>query len=138
MPSGGSGASTSSGDTRRDTSVGARCAAAPRPEPSARTCVSGKIVAFCRAVPPGRGFRLDRGAYTTIQAPRASLTVPWRINNRGQVVGAYVVPDGTPGGRTHGFLLDNGTFTTFDSPLATTATAGLDINDRRQIVGVIR
>ena len=40
--------------------------------------------------------------------------------------------------KTHGLLYDDGTFTTFDSPLATTATAPLDIDDRRQIVGVIR
>lgn len=48
--------------------------------------------------------------------PGASLTVPYRSNNRGQVVGAYVVPDGTPGGRTHGFVLDKGKVRTLDGP----------------------
>jgi hypothetical protein len=78
--------------------------AAAMTAPAARACVPGKILDFCRAVPPGHGFRLANGAFTTIDAPGASLTVPYRSNNRGQVVGAYVVPDGTPGGRTHGFL----------------------------------
>jgi hypothetical protein len=79
-------------------------AAASMTARAARACVPGKIVDFCRAVPPADGFRLDKGTYETITFPGASLTVPYRSNNRGQVVGAYVVPDGTPGGRTHGFL----------------------------------
>jgi hypothetical protein len=143
---------------------------------------SRQIVDFCRPVPPGHGFRLANGVFTTIDGPGASLTVPYRSNNRGQVVGAYVVPDGTPGGRTHGFVLDKGkvrtldgpggaltelfgindrgqivggyqdaggkvrgllrdakgAFTTFDAPDAVSQTGGLDINDRRQIVGIFR
>ena len=74
--------------------------------PAARACVPGKIVDFCRAVPPADGFRLDKGTYETIAFPGASLTVPYRSNNRGQVVGAYILPDGTPGGRTHGFVYE--------------------------------
>jgi hypothetical protein len=77
-------------------------AAASTTAPAPRACVPGKIVDFCRAVPPGHGFRLANGVYTTIDGPGASLTVPYRSNNRGQVVGAYVVPDGSPAGRTHG------------------------------------
>jgi hypothetical protein len=84
-------------------SVPAR-AAAWMPAPAARACVPGKIVDFCRAVPPADGFRLDKGTYETIAFPGASLTVPYRSDNRGQVVGAYIVPDGSPGGRTHGFV----------------------------------
>jgi len=139
-------------------------------------------VDFCRAVPPADGFRLDKGTYETIAFPGASLTVPYRGNNRGQVVGAYILPDGTPGGRTHGFVYERGrfqtvdgppraltellgindrgeivggyldldgkargllrdakgNFTTFSAPQASSQTGGLDINDRRQIVGIFR
>jgi uncharacterized membrane protein len=135
-------------------------------------------VDFCRAVPPADGFRLDKGAYETIALPGASLTVPYRSNDRGQVVGSYLDAAGAP----HGFLLEDGVyteietpgfpraqllgindsgrivggyvddggtvhglmrderdrFTTFDAPGATTATGAIDINDRRQIVGIVR
>jgi hypothetical protein len=73
-------------------------------------------VDFCRAVSPADGFRLDKGAYETIALPGASLTVPYRSNDRGQVVGAYIVPDGTLGGRTHGFVYERGRFRTVDGP----------------------
>jgi len=95
-------------------SVPARAAAMTAP--AARACVPGTIVDFCRAVPPGHGFRLANGNYETIDGPGASLTVPYRSNNRGQVVGAYIEPDGTPAGRTHGFLLDKGKVRTLDGP----------------------
>jgi hypothetical protein len=46
---------------------------------------------------PRSWFRLANGIFTAIDGPGASLTVPSRSNNLGQAVGAYVVPDGTPG-----------------------------------------
>jgi hypothetical protein len=49
-------------------SVPAR-AAALMTAPAARACVPGKIVDFCRAVPPADGFRLDKGTYETIAFP---------------------------------------------------------------------
>jgi hypothetical protein len=73
------------------------------------------------------GFMLRKGVCTTIDAtafPRAQLLGG---NNRRQIVGGYL----DDAGKTHGLLYDDGTFTTFDSPLATTATAPLDINNRR-------
>jgi hypothetical protein len=110
-------------------------AAAPMTTSTARACVPGKILDFCRAVPPGHGFRLANGVYETIDVPGASLTVPYRSNNRGQVVGGYL----DAGGKVRGLLGDTkGTFTTFDDPDATSQTGALDINDRRQIVGVFR
>jgi hypothetical protein len=54
-----------------------------------RACVPGKIVDFCRPVPPGHGFRLADGRYQTIDGPGASLTVPYHHNNRGQIVGIH-------------------------------------------------
>jgi hypothetical protein len=116
--------------------VSAPALAAPPPDP-APTCVPGKIVDFCRPVPPGHGFRLSNGTYQTIDGPGASLTVPYRSNNRGRVAGAYVVADGTPGGRTHGFLADKGKVRTVDGP-GGAPTELLGINDRRQIVGIYR
>jgi hypothetical protein len=91
-------------------------AGAAAPQSPAGSCVPGKLVDFCRAVSPADGFRLDKGAYETIALPGASLTVPYRSNDRGQVVGAYIVPDGTLGGRTHGFVNERGRFRTVDGP----------------------
>lgn len=45
------------------------------------------------------GFILDKGRYTTIDVPGATLTQPMGINARGEIVGYYV-----GGGVTHGFL----------------------------------
>jgi hypothetical protein len=73
-------------------------------------------------------------ASETIAFPGASLTVPYRSNNRGQVVGTYQ----DAGGTVHGLLLGRGTFTSFDAPDAASQTGALDINDRRQIVGIFR
>ena len=40
------------------------------------------------------GFLLERGRYTTIDAPRPGVeVVPVGINNRGQIVGEYIVDD---------------------------------------------
>ena len=46
------------------------------------------------------GFLLDNGNYTTIDVPGSSLTAAMGINDAGQIVGTYVLPDGT----YHGFL----------------------------------
>ena len=108
--------------------------AAAAPQSPAGNCVPGKLVDFCRAVPPADGFRLDKGAYETIAFPGASLTVPYRSNDRGQVVGAYIVPDGTLGGRTHGFVYERGRFRTVDGPRRA-PTELFGVNERGQVVG---
>jgi hypothetical protein len=105
-------------------------AAASMTAPAARACVPGKIVDFCRAVPPADGFRLDKGTYETIAFPGASLTVPYRSNNRGQVVGGYQ----DAGGTVQHFLLDKGVFTPIDYPGAA-FTVPFDLNNRDQVVG---
>jgi probable HAF family extracellular repeat protein len=93
--------------------------------------VPGRIVDFCSDVPPAQGFLLDKGVYTTIEAPGASTTIPFGINNRGQIVGVSF--DGV---RYRGFLLSNGTFTTPATPPGTFATSfPVDIDDRGRIVG---
>jgi hypothetical protein len=60
-------------------------------------CVPGQIVGLLRCRSPRSWFRLANGVFTAIDGPGASLTVAYRSNNLGQAVGAYVVPDGTPG-----------------------------------------
>ena len=79
-----------------------------------------------------RGYLLSKGRYTPVDAPKAGPeTVPTGLNNRGQVVGAYV----DAAGRTHGFLLARGRYRTVDAPTGT-YTVITDINDHGSMVGV--
>ena len=73
------------------------------------------------AVPlTGHGFLLDKGVFTTIDHPDAvGETAATGINNRGQIVGAYIDAEGT----IHGFLLDDGVFTPIDHPDAASGPA---------------
>jgi uncharacterized membrane protein len=71
------------------------------------------------------------GAYTPLpDVPDALATIPFGVNDRGQVVGFYLDGNGTQ----HGYLLDRGRFTTIDVPGAA-ATDAFGINDHGQIVG---
>ena len=79
------------------------------------------------------GFLFDRGAYRTIDPPNARVTelAPFGINERGQIVGSYVVD----ASKQSGFVRDSrGRFTQFDVPGAR-ATQAHKINNRGQIVG---
>jgi len=87
------------------------------------------------------GFISRGGEVATIDVPEAALTQPLGINDRGDVVGAYVeaVPGADPyaynvTGRRHGFLLRAGRFTPVDVP-GSDATTVSGINDRGQMVG---
>jgi hypothetical protein len=78
------------------------------------------------------GFLLDRGRYTTLEVPGATVeTAPLGINNRGQIVGGARgggVPD-------RGFLRDaRGRYRTFRFPGAR-STLAQKLNDRGQITG---
>jgi probable HAF family extracellular repeat protein len=68
--------------------------------------------------------------YTTIDYPGSTTTSAWGINNLGDVVGVYSLPDKT----NHGFLWSGGKLSSIDYPGA----AGTDtwgINDHGDIVG---
>ena len=77
------------------------------------------------AVTSRRSPVVDDDNFTTINAPGATATVAFAINDAGSAVGRYV-----SGGRTHGFLRSaDGTITTIDFPGATFTVAGTLNND---------
>ena len=81
--------------------------------------------------PLGPGFLLNRGRFTTINHPQATLeTAPYGINDRGQIVGGY----DTPSFIFQGFPLDRGRYETIAVPGALRSSA-IRINARGQILG---
>ena len=70
------------------------------------------------------GFLWHRGEVVTIDVPGSPLTQPLGINNRGDIVGAYLEADPDPDdpyahydtGRLRGFVLRHGQFTPVDFP----------------------
>ena len=52
--------------------------------------------------------------FTTIDFPGAAQTFPLEINERGEIVGAYLDPDGTQ----HGYSFGRGGFATIDFRLS--------------------
>jgi len=75
------------------------------------------------------GYVEDGGIYSTLDVPGSDYTVPYKINDAGQIVGYFVDLAGT-----HGFLDNGGAFTTLNVPGLTRTTA-LKINDHGQIIG---
>ena len=86
---------------------------------------------------PFPGFVLERGRYTSIEAPDPDVWLfPFDINNRGQLTGEYVRvgPDGIPHSES-GFVRDKrGRVTVLDIPGAK-GTEAVKLNDRGQAVG---
>jgi uncharacterized membrane protein len=81
------------------------------------------------------GFLLARGRFTTFRAPRVPFTVPFGINNRGQISGTTLA-DGTLS-TARGFLLAKGAkgpFTTIRFP-GTAASVAFGLNNLTQVVG---
>ena len=99
---------------------------------------SGRIVGFSLdATGTFRGFLRDaQGAFTAVDDPDAERgTLPFGINNRGQIVGfSLQLVDELLESRP--FVLEDSTFTTVDVPDATIDTALIDIDDGGQIAGV--
>jgi probable HAF family extracellular repeat protein/YD repeat-containing protein len=93
---------------------------------------SSRADASTRPRTPIPGFVLERGRYTTFDAPDAvQQTNPFGINNRRVMVGKHTTADGVD----HGFRRDaRGRFVTIDVP-GGAPTQLTKINDRGQIVG---
>lgn len=68
--------------------------------------------------------------FTTIDYPGASATFAWAVNNKGDVGGLYVLPDGT----RHGFVWSGGHISSVDYPGAAN-TEVYGINDDGDLVG---
>jgi len=81
---------------------------------------------------PGPVFVLDKGRFTAFDPPGLNANELVDINDRGQVAGTYVAPNG----RSRGFLRGkHGRFTLVDAPSAV-ETYVSKISDRGQIVGL--
>jgi hypothetical protein len=85
-------------------------------------------------------FSLRGGRYTSIDAPGVTYTLPFGVNNRGQIVGltAAALPL-TAASDAHGFVLRDGAggpLTPVDVPGAVFGTAVFDINNAGAVVGV--
>ena len=97
-----------------------------------RTRIAFFLIAVALGLIPAKTARAQGRTYTTVDVPGAIETGASSINNLGQIVGGYVLPDGS----RHGFLYSGGTFTTIDDPNSTTMTSeALGINNSGQIVG---
>jgi probable HAF family extracellular repeat protein len=106
------------------------------PDPSAVSTAAhdinsaGVIVGSFRrnTAPVLKGFVFDpKFGYSTLFNPAASAnTIPYGINDAGQIVGSYDL---------HGFLFISGTYTKLDDPAATGYTEAHGINNLGQIVG---
>ena len=79
------------------------------------------------------GFLLSQGKYVTIPSPQVNggSIDDLRINNRGQIVGSYVVGKSRP----HGFLLSRGKYTDIRFPNAQ-STRPFGSNTKGNIVGI--
>ncbi len=77
-------------------------------------------------------FATSAGTFTTVDAPGATITYVYRINDGGQIVGVFQ----DSASDLHGYLrTSGGAFTTFDAPGATETHAD-GINSAGQIVGL--
>jgi uncharacterized membrane protein len=94
----------------------------------------GQIVGNYRdATGTVKGFLLDKQGFTSIEVPGALRTIAAKINDHGQIVGAYGTLDDSvvPG---HGYLWYKGVLTTIDVPDAR-HTQAFDIDNHGRIVG---
>jgi probable HAF family extracellular repeat protein len=84
------------------------------------------------------GYLYSDGGFSLLDFPGAYATIPYGINNSGEVVGTYygTLP-GTSAATGHGFLDTGGVFQTIDFPGAD-LTDALSINSQGDVVGAYR
>ena len=82
-------------------------------------------------------FLLSNGVFTAIDAPGATSTFAYGINNNAQIVGFYNYPvNGNPQGGTQAFLYSAGVFTLINPPPGfAIVVEPYGINDTGDIVG---
>jgi uncharacterized membrane protein len=66
------------------------------------------------------GFLLDKGSYSTFDAPGVPNAAAMALSGSGQILGTYLDAVGQ-----HGFLLDQGSYTTLDPPGSTNGRSSL-------------
>ena len=110
-------------------------ASGPRPPQGSSPPDEPAVLGFAAG---GQGYLLDDGRFRPIAVPGATGTLPFGINDRGEIVGTYDDAEG----RSHGFVWERGRHRTIDAPGATgstpegfSGTGAFGINDRGQIVG---
>ena len=85
------------------------------------------------------GFVLSGGLFTRIDFPGAGHTAAYGINNRGQIVGRYVMSSNFfASSAQHSFVLSNGSFANVDPPGTTGRSLASSINNSGQIIGLFR
>jgi hypothetical protein len=92
-----------------------------------------QVVGFYKSGRLTVGFLKSGHKYKTLRYPKATITMPFGINNHGDVAGAYVDSSGA----THGFLHVSATheWTSYDDPNGVGTTTINGLNDRRDMVG---
>ncbi len=94
----------------------------------------GQIVGFSTEPLTGlqKGFLDDKGVFSMINVPGSPATIPYEINNAGEIVGTYLLPGRN---ENYGFIRSAaGVYTTFTFP-GSSSTEFTGLNDKGQIVG---
>ncbi len=83
------------------------------------------------------GWLFSAGAFTPVDYPGSSLTVPAGVDEAGTISGYYFTGDLSMGSAVgHGFFLRHGAYTTFDVPVAGAAATYIQgMNEAEQITG---
>ena len=83
------------------------------------------------AAQTSQGFTLVNGVFTSVTFPESASTALNGVNNGGEIVGTYALPDES---NDHVFLLNGNTLTNEDVPGAV-STGAADLNDVGEIIG---